>query len=341
MESTETTSIAIREQAKARALKIIEENQDCTSYVRPEDLNTQSLFIPVVSVIKPTEEDFYPPIPKVGIMARPPLVNLIREKAGIEILRTDTQQVGRWVFKAHVYGQKRQPDGSMLPGDAAYTFDVETRAELDFLNQPDKYGSEVAKKRHMLEMAKTGEQRAVTGAQHALIHKLAHVARSFQSPKELMRGMIVCRIDRNVDGVLADPNMREAAISHMLGVRRELFGPDPSVRQAAALPAPEETAGEASVAAPEQPQQAAAEDEGQMEFPAPPPKAPAGGSTHRQDLEQRLVKFGQDERLPASAHEIIKAQLEDPFTKEEALQDTIVRCEQYLSKRGTKKGSAA
>lgn len=225
MQETKNAPAIIQSEAKNRALKIIEQNKDCMSYVRPEDLSTSALFVPVVSVIKPTQDDFYPLIPKVGIMAKPQLVNLICEKAGVEILRTETEKRGRYTWVAHVYGQKRQPDGTMLPKDASYEWDAENRAEEDILRQPDKYKTDTQKRLHVLELAKFGEQRAVTGAQHALIHKLAHVARSFQSPQELMRGMIVARVDRNIDGVLADPEMRQAALDRMLGATESIYGP--------------------------------------------------------------------------------------------------------------------
>ena len=226
----------IRQEAKAKALAILNSEPGCISYVRPEDLETAALFIPVVSIIKPTAEDFYPPIPKIGIMAKPPLINLLREKAGIDILRTETEKRGEFVWHAHVHGQKRQPDGTMLADDASYEFDAEKRSELDALNQPDKYRTEIDKRRHLLETAKFGEQRAVTGAQHALIHKLAHCARSFTTPAELMRGMKVLRIDRNVNGIMADPNMREAIIKHALGSTEQVFGPKQVEAQPAAAP---------------------------------------------------------------------------------------------------------
>jgi hypothetical protein len=235
-DTTNNVPDVIRQEAKAKALAILNSEPGCISYVRPEDLETAALFIPVVSIIKPTAEDFYPPIPKIGIMAKPPLVNLLREKAGIDILRTETEKRGEFIWHAHVFGQKRQPDGTMLSDDANYEFDAEKRSELDALNQPDKYRTDIDKRRHLLETAKFGEQRAVTGAQHALIHKLAHCARSFTTPQELMRGMKVLRIDRNVNGIMADPNMRGAIIQHALGSTEQVFGPKEIEKQSAAAP---------------------------------------------------------------------------------------------------------
>jgi len=211
--------------AMARALAIIEQNKDCVSFVRREDLETSPLFVPVVSVIKPTREDFYDPIPQIGLMAKPPLVNLMKEKAGINILRTETSKRDEFVWVAHAFGEKRQPDGTMIQGDASYEFNVDVRAELDFLNQPGKYNTDIAKRKHILDMAKSGESRAITGAQHALIFKLAHITRAFKSPAELERGMILLRIDLNTKDMLASPEMREAVIAHAVGATRDLFGP--------------------------------------------------------------------------------------------------------------------
>ncbi len=237
--NTQNVPEIIRQEAKERALKIIEANQGCISCVRPEDLNTQSLFIPVVSVIKPTPEDFYDPIPEVGIMMKPPLTNKIREMAGIEILRTETEKRGEYIWHAHVFGQKRQPDGTMLKDDASYEFDAEKRSEMDVLGNPKKYATDIDKRMHLLKVAKFGDQRSVTGAQHALIHKLAKIPRSFKSAQELMRGMIVCRVDRNVNGILQDPGMRQAVIEHALGATEAVFGPPSKQIEAQSESAPE------------------------------------------------------------------------------------------------------
>ena len=215
----------IRAQAKQKALKVIESNPGCVSYVNREDLDTQSLFVPVVTRINPAKDDFYDPIPKVGIMMKPHLVNLVREKAGIEITRTETTKRDKYVWVTHVWGQRRQPDGTMLPDDASYEWDAELRSELDCLNQPEKYGSDIAKRKHLLETAKSGEARCVTGAHHALIHKLAHIPRAFKTPEELMRGMIVSRVDRNVDGLLSIPGMANAALEMAIGAKTALYGP--------------------------------------------------------------------------------------------------------------------
>lgn len=221
----------IRQEAKARALKIIETNPGCISYVKAEDLETQSLFVPVVSVIKPVAGDFHDFIPEIGILPKVPLMNLMGEKAGVHIIRTETSKRGEYIWIGHAFGERRQPDGTMRPDDAGYEYDAEKRAELDFIKDSkkekskQKYTTDIEQRQYVLQLCKFAEQRAVTGAQLALIHKLAKLPASFKTPEELMRGMIVIRYDRNVDGILADPRMRDAVIQHALGATADVFGP--------------------------------------------------------------------------------------------------------------------
>ena len=326
----------IRQEAKARALKIIEANPGCASYVRPEDLETQALFIPVVSVIKPIADDFYPAIPKVGIMAKPQLVNLLKEKAGINITRTETSKRGDYVYVAHVWGDRRQPDGTMLTEDTSYEWDCNVRAELDYLSQPDNYKGDIAKRKHLLELAKFGEQRAVTGAQHSLIHKLAHVARSFKTPEELMRGMIVSRIDRNINGVLADPQMRAAALDRMLGATDAIYG----TKQLESQPIPRTVDVESGEVLPEH-----EEDDGeQLVFPSGDPQ-PEPSPVDK--LKEMLATFKAS--IPAKAHnatgETVHSMIDAIIAKADAsegqVNEMIDRCNQYVqAMKGRKAGAA-
>jgi hypothetical protein len=338
MDSTENVPARIQAEAKAKALAILATEPGCISYVRPEDLETAALFIPIVSIIKPTHDDFYDPIPGIGIMAKPPLVNLLREKAGIEILRTETEKRGEYIWHAHVYGQRRQPDGTMIPDDSSYEFDAEKRAELDAINQPTKYGTEIAKRKHLLELAKFGDQRAVTGAQHSLIHKLAHVARSFKTPEELMKGMKVLRIDRNINGIMADPNMREAIINHALGATEQVFGPKQIKAQAEASPAPrtgDPETGEMPAA------QAAEAGQVEIEFKDDIPWDEKPEDIARRKLESFLALEKKDARLTTSdgwksASDLIRAMLDNKETSLAAMNDLAKRVEAWLAKNGVK-----
>ena len=316
--------------AKARALAIIEANRECISFVRPEDLETSPLFAPVVTVIKPSKDDFYDPIPSVGIMAKPPLVNLMAEKAGVTILRTDTDKRDEYVYTAHAYGEKRQPDGTMRKGDASYEFDAEKRAELDAINQPNKYGTAATKRKHLLELVKFGEQRAVTGAQHALIHKLAHVNRSFKTAEELMRGMILLRIDLNTQAMLGSPGMRQAAIAHALGAQTELFGPrydDAPAVVRTVTPEAEPADSFADL------DPAASESTSEPETTTEPTPIEIARGKLEEWLASDVIKHHRRKPGLKTAAELITAMLADKGASLEALQDMIKRCSDLEARR--------
>jgi hypothetical protein len=235
-DTTNNVPDVIRQEAKAKALAILNSEPGCISYVRPEDLETAALFIPVVSIIKPVIGDFHPAIPGIGILPKVQLQNNIREKSGTNIIRTEEGKRGEYVWTAHCYGEKRMPDGSMETTDGVYEFDAEKRAELDFIKQPEKYKSDIDKRKYVLELCKFGQSKAVTGAQWIVIKKLAKIAASFKTEEELLRGMKLFRIDRNINGIMQDPNMREAIIQHALGSTEQVFGPKQVEAQPAATP---------------------------------------------------------------------------------------------------------
>jgi len=338
LDSTENVPARIQAEARAKALAILNSEPGCISYVRPEDLETAALFIPVVSIIKPTKDDFYPPIPGIGIMAKPMLVNLICEKAGIRILRTETSKRGEYVYVAHCFGEKQMPDGAMEPKDASYEYDAEKRAELDAINQPEKYGTDIAKRKHLLETAKFGEQRAVTGAQHALIHKIAKCARSFKTPEELMRGMKVIRYDRNINGVLADPGLRDAFTLNAFGAggaKDKLFGPS---KQIDAQPVPRTVDAESGEVLPT----GARPEEGQEAlFPeGDPAKPPEPEKSPVDSLKEILAAYKL--KIPATVkgdkgtlvHTIIDTLIANPAATEKEINGLIDRCVQYNQTHG-------
>jgi hypothetical protein len=323
--TTQTANVPaqIQAEAKQRALAILAQEPGCISYVRPEDLETASIFIPVVSIIKPTADDFYPPIPGVGIMGKPQLVNLIREKAGINITRQETVKRGEYTWVTSGAGEKRQPDGSMLTDMASYEFDAEKRAELDAINQPDKYGSAIGKRKHVLELCKFGEQRSVTGFQHALIHKLAHIARSFKTPDELMRGMKILRIDRNVNGILADPQMRTAAIDRMLGASETVYGPK---QLEAPIPHTVDVETQEVI-------EPAATEKGQADLfdDAPPP---AGEKSETDKLREILESYRPQIKSSPKATKLLDDMMAKKDATKEELNGAIDRFVAYVQKTG-------
>jgi hypothetical protein len=324
---------SIRLQARDRALAVLNSEPNCISLIKSEDLDTAALFIPVVTIIKPAREDFYDPIPKIGIMAKPPLMNLSREKAGIEILRTETSKRGEHIWVGHSYGQRRGPDGTMIPDDASYEFNSDERAEADIIRKPDDYKTDAAKRLHVLDVAKFGEQRAVTGAQHALICKMAKVSRAFKTPEELMRGMKVLRIDRNVNGVLADPGLRQAALGQMLGATETVFGKTEPAKQLEVTPRTvDPQSGEMLQPAPAE----KFEDDlpWEDEKPEPPKSDPVVEA--KDQLRGYLKRI-----LPAKGVAEINATLDNQAATLQGISLLIDRCEAYLQKRAEKQGRTA
>ncbi|HXK36401.1 MAG TPA: hypothetical protein VJ553_02370 [Candidatus Paceibacterota bacterium] len=319
MNPTENIPARIQAEARNRALKIIEANKGCISYVRPEDLLTADLFIPIVTAILPVKQEFHEFIPNIGIMPKVPLMNRIREAAGVNITRTDTAQESEDVWVATSYGEKRMPDGTMLQDNAVYEFSAKTRAERDYIKKPDDYKTDIAKRKHLLDLRLFGRSKAETGAQLRLIAKLAKIDRSFKTEADLLRGMILWRVDRNVNGVLADPGLRQAALGQMLGATDAVFGPLNVAPLGIEMKQEEATA---PVAA----EQPAPVDPWDEKPPEPDPVAVA-----KDQLRSYLQKA-----MPAKGVSEINAMLDNP---EATLQDVsllIDRCESYLQKRSEK-----
>jgi len=223
-------AIVTPDAAKVRALAILKQHAEAVSFVRTEDLETQGMFLPVVSVIPATPDDFH----RLGggnCMPRRHQVDRMGEAAGVNVTSVDVEHPSRYVWVGKAHGTKRMPDGSMREGEAEYEFDAETYAELDFgKDQKGRYASELAKRQHLLEYAKFGRQRASTGARLALIRYFCKCPTAFPEG-QLPRAMAFARVDLNTDGLLQTPEMREAAIAHAVGATTTLFGPgQPTVR---------------------------------------------------------------------------------------------------------------
>lgn len=209
--------------AKARALAIIKQHTEAVSYVRTEDLDTQGMFLPVVAVIAMVPADLHQLAGEM-MMPKKHHVDRMAEAAGVNVTSVDVQHPSPHVWTAKAHGTKRAPDGTMREGEGEYAFDAEKYAELDFLkDEKGKYTTEKAKRIHLLEYGKFGHQRASTGARLALIRFFCKCPTAFKRG-ELPKAMIFARVDLNTDGLLATPEMREAAIAHALGATRTLFG---------------------------------------------------------------------------------------------------------------------
>ncbi len=334
--NNETTNVpdVIRQEAKDKALKIIQKTEGAISFVRESELDTQALFVPVVTVIKASEEDFHN-IQGGVKMPKSHYTNQIAEATGVDIVDVRVTKTGEFTWSGHAEGERRQPDGTMRKGSGEYEFDAEKRAEEDFLKDAAKYTSEISKRKHVLELARFGAQRASTGARLALIRYLAGIPTGFTS-ENIRKAMIFVRVDRNVNGILQDPNMRQAAIQHALGAGEAVFGP---AEAPAGLPAsPEARRIEAQPAAEPEGQPEGNGGEGESEPPTDGftddiPWEESDEEIARRALENFLSL--KDTRLEKSkywpgAKDVIRATLDDKKATLAAMQDLIKKTEGWL-----------
>jgi len=198
-------------------------------FVAEEDLRTHTMFLPEVVVIRATAEDFH----NISGNFQPKghQIDRIGEAAGISFLtencgtRTETVD-GNTVYVGFAQAKKRLPDGTWRTSSICeYEFNPAKRAEEDVLkDSKGKYGNEKEKKLLLLTYQKFGRQRADTGARLRVIRELTGMPISFK-PQEIVKAMIFSRIAINTDALLADPEMRQAAIKLATGASEQLYGP--------------------------------------------------------------------------------------------------------------------
>lgn len=309
--------------ARARALAIIKQHTEAVSFVRSEDLDTQGMFLPVVAVVPIEPADLH----QLGggmMMPKKHHVDRMAEAAGVDVTSVNVEHPSTYVWTAKAHGTKRMPDGSMREGEGEYAFDAETYAELDFIKNADRYRSDVAKRQHLLEYAKFGHQRASTGARLALIRYFCKCPTAFKAA-DLPRAMIFSRVDLNTDGLLAAPEMREAAIAHAVGATRTLFG-------SAATPATERNVTPAE--SPEAPLGGeSAEADPFDDETAQPTKAEP---THEDEARATLAEWAQSDvvKSHAKASAAIAAMLVNPGATLEEMQDLASKCKKLAERAG-------
>ncbi len=230
------------------AVNLVEKyrGENALVFVNNEDLKTHPLFVPEITLLKVEKKDFH--IIQGKFMPKSHIADRIGEASGVSFVETgcSTRTESDHVYVGRAQGKKRMPDGTWRISQAhEYEFDVEVRAELDFNGkQADKYQTDKSKKLHKLELKKFARQRSGTGARLKVIKELVGMATSFE-PREIETGqMVFCRVAVNTQEMLADPEMRRAAIKHALGATEEIFGPSIErnvTPEKEALPAPEET----------------------------------------------------------------------------------------------------
>src|SRR5512146_1078711 len=92
--------------AKAKALQIISAQKDAISFVRPEDLETAGVLLPVVTVLKATENDFHK-IAGGKLMPKGHHTDRIATACGVHITRVSVQILGDHKWAANAAGWKR------------------------------------------------------------------------------------------------------------------------------------------------------------------------------------------------------------------------------------------
>jgi hypothetical protein len=215
------------------------------------------------------------------------------------------------------------PDGSWRTSTPQeYEFDVQTRAEEDFLNDSKgKYSTEIAKKKHVLELRKVARQRASTGARLRVIRELLGIPIAF-SHENFERAIVVCRIGVNTDALLESPDMRKAAINQALGVSQEIYGPSERnvTPEREALEAPAEEAKE------EPAQESAAHDDDPFD-------EKEADLSEEQKARIALEEWLNSDVLKESAKDLIRATLDDENATLAALLSLIERCKAYEAKK--------
>lgn len=209
-----------------KALAIIQQHQSDLVYVRPEDLQTQRMFIPQITVLEATPDDFH----KISgnYMPKGHHTDKIGAAAGVDFIESacTVEKLDRYVWVGRAQGQRRQPDGTWRKSSVCeYEFDAELRAQEDFLKSPDKYPNDISKKKHLIEYAKFGRQRAATGARYKVIRELVGMPISFKQ-HEIEKALVIHRISVNTDEFLRDPELRQAAVNHALHAEAEVFEHD-------------------------------------------------------------------------------------------------------------------
>lgn len=214
---SDTTAIA--------TLKQYQGDGNALVLVNEEDLHTQRMFVPVVTKIPVTKADFHDRPIQGKMMPKSHHVDRIGEAAGVEFIDGGTRKEGDNAWVGWAQGRRRMPDGSWRTSSVQeYEFNVDDRSEEDFLNDTkNRYNSEVAKRKHVIELRKAARQRASTGARLRVVRELVGIPIAF-SPEDFQRALVVSRIALNTDEMLSDPSLRQAAVNHAVGAAESLFG---------------------------------------------------------------------------------------------------------------------
>ncbi len=254
-----STDLITAQQAQNKAVALVEKyrSENAMVFVQAEDLQTQKIFLPEIVKIHATADDFH----NISGQFAPKgyMTDRIGEAAGVSFIAEGCGMriEGDNTYIGWAQGKRRQPDGTWRTSPVCYyEFDVDVRAAEDFAkDKKGFYTTPAAQAKHKIELKKYACQRANTGAQLRVIHKLVGLPSSFKNG-DIQRAMVFSRVAINTDQLLADPATRGVAINQAIGAQKDIFGP-----QERNVTPPQEALPEPA----EQPQEEAADD-----FDAPP-----------------------------------------------------------------------
>jgi hypothetical protein len=304
--------------------------QGALVFAAPEDLRTQRMFLPELVVLHATDADFHS-MPRGQYMPKSHHAHRMADAAGVVFTANCGTRPGEREYAriGFAQGKKRLPDGTWRESPVMeYEFDPDVRAEEDFLNDKEarepKYTTDVAKRRHLLELRKFATARASTGAELRVIRYLTGTPCSFSKP-DMARAMVFSRIALNSDAMLDSPELRDAAIAHALGAEESIFGP-----KAGPVGERNVTPQATRIAAPEEPDPFA--DLVTSEPASEKPTEPTPEQIARGKLEEWLQADAIRKHPTAPA--LIRGLLEVPDASLESLEKMIARCAALEARRG-------
>jgi len=320
----------------SKALAIIQEHeakQDLV-FVRPEDLNTQKFFVPEVTVLHATPDDFH--TIEGRMQPKGYYTDRIGQAAGVSFVAENCggKKDGENVYIGFAQGKRRLSDGTWRTSAVhEYEYDVESRAEEDFLKDSQKastdqkYSTEIAKKQYTLKLKRFARQKAGTGAHLKVIRELVGIPISFK-PGQIQKAIVVSRISVNTDELLSTPGMQQAAITQAVGAQAQLFGPgqgntERQVTEDAGLEIPVDEVHEPEKKQQEQP----------VPFVDDIPWNEKPEDVARRGLQQYLDNNAEVYQLPAEATETVAALLTVKNATLEALQDCEKRVKNYIERK--------
>jgi len=321
------------------AMAIVRKQQEDGNlvYVRPEDLATARMFVPQVTVIPCGPHDFHEKPIQGKYMPKAHHVDRIGEAAGIEFVAAHcgTRMEGESTYVGFAQGRRRMPDGSWRASSKQeYEFDVQNRAEEDFLKDTkNQYATELAKRKHILELRKVGRQRASTGARLRVIRELVGIPIAF-GQEDFKRALVVSRIAINTDAMLEEPSTRDAAIGMALGAAGDIYGPRPEQ-----IEAPEAFALEPDAKVVRVSEREAIDITDAEEVPIEGGFNEAGEAAGPEDLDHQLEEFLLDEEVGAGQGRVEKIRAALKSANIEQKSAIIATCIEWKARQRKLKGA--